>query len=144
MASVFDRVWRCVVVWFAASSLLVSSMAALVHTHEHSEHAPAGCLDTTKPSKTHVGCRHHHKHSTTTTNSESASQRHPTHQVPTLPHSHDDCSLCQFLLEHPLPPNFVELPLLDVVIELRTEATPIFAEFARFDLPPVRGPPGWA
>ncbi len=136
----FDRVWQSVVAWLAASSLLVSSTAAIVHTHEHSGHEHANCSASTKPSKAHAGCRHHHHHAA---KPDSKSET-PTQQSPTLPHSHDDCALCHFLLEHPLPLSFVELPLLDEIVEFRAESPPIVAESVRFELPPARGPPGSA
>jgi hypothetical protein len=124
----------------AASSLLVSSTAALVHTHEHAGHEHANCSAATKSSHAHAGCRHHHHHSAKPASKPEA----PTQPVPTLPHSHDDCSLCHFLLEHPLPPSIVELPLLDVVLELRPETPRIVAVPSLFDLPPARGPPSLA
>ncbi len=136
----FDRVWQSVVAWLAVSSLLVSSTAAIVHTHEHSGHEHANCSASTKPSKAHSGCRHHHHH---TAKSASKSET-PTQPTPTLPHSHDDCALCHFLIEHPLPPSFVELPLLDAVVEFHVESSPIVAESVRFELPPARGPPASA
>ena len=136
----FDRVWQSVVVWLAASSLLVSSTAAIVHTHEHARHEHANCSASTELSRTHAGCRHHQHH---TVKSDSKSET-PTQQTPTLPHSHDDCALCHFLLEHPLPPSFVELPLLDVIVEFRPESPPIVVESVRFALPLARGPPGCA
>lgn len=136
----FDRVWRSVVVWLAASSLLVSSTAAIVHTHEHSGHDHANCSTATKSSHAHTGCRHHHHHSVKPASKSQA----PTQPTPPLPHSHDDCSLCHFLLEHPLPPSFVELPSLDVVVELRPESPPVVAESMSFELPPARGPPALA
>ncbi|RLT08896.1 MAG: hypothetical protein DWI21_07115 [Planctomycetota bacterium] len=126
------------VAWLAACSLLVSSTAAIVHTHEHAGHEHSSCTTHAKSIESHVGCRHHHQ-------AKPASKSEaPTHQHPTLPHSHDDCSLCHFLLEHPLPPSIVELPLLDVVLEFRPETPRIVAVSARFDLPPVRGPPALA
>ena len=120
--------------WLAACSLLVSSTAAIVHTHEHSDHEHASCQSHAKPIEQHAGCRHHHaKHA--------AKSDAPPHQQPTLPHSHDDCSLCHFLLEHPLPPSIVELQLLDVVLEFQPATPRIVVVAVRFDLPPARGPP---
>lgn len=134
----FDRWGRCLVAWLAACSLLVSSTAAIVHTHEHADHEHASCSSQAKlVTHHHAGCKHHH--------SKPASKPDaPSHRHPTLPHSHDDCSLCHFLLEHPLPPSVVELPLLDVVLGLRPETPRIVAVAAWFDLPPARGPPALA
>ncbi len=132
----FNRLGRCLVAWLAASSLLVASTAAIVHTHEDSPgHAHEKCSKSTKPVKhQHAGCKHHHHHA------EPVSQPETPHQHPT-PQSHDDCALCHFLLEHPLPPSHVELPLLDVVLEFRPTTPRVFAVVADFDLPPARGPP---
>lgn len=133
----FNRWGRCLVAWLAACSLLVSSTAAIVHTHEHPGHDHTNCSTSAKPAKhSHAGCKHHHHHAKPASKPEA-----PTHQHPTLPHSHDDCSLCHFLLEHPLPSSIVELPLLDVVLELRPETPRIVAVSALFELPPARGPP---
>jgi hypothetical protein len=133
---VFNRLGRCWVAWLAACSLLVSSTAAIVHTHEH-----ANCSAHAKPvTHHHAGCKHHHHHHAKPASKSDA----PPHQHPTLPHSHDDCSLCHFLLEHPLPPSVVELPLLDAVLELRPETPRIVAVSAQFELPPARGPPALA
>lgn len=132
-----DRVGRACVAWLAACALLVSSTAAIVHTHEHTGHDHASCSAAAKPIKHHhVGCKHHHHHAKPASQPEAPAHRHPT-----LPHSHDDCSLCHFLLEHPLPPSVVELPLLDVVAEFQPETLRIVAVPALFDLPPARGPP---
>ena len=136
----FDRWGRCLVTWLAACSLLVSSTAAIVHTHEHTGHEQASCAAHAKPAEIPAGCRHHQHHHAKPVSKPEA----PPHQHPPLPHSHDDCSLCHFLLEHPLPPSIVELPLLDVVLELRPETPRIVAVFALFDLPPARGPPALA
>ena len=136
----FARWGRCLVAWLAACSLLVSSTAAIVHTHEHAGHEHTNCSAHSKPAETQVGCRHHHHHDAKPVSKPEV----PSRQQPTLPHSHDDCSLCHFLLEHPLPPSIVELPLLDVVLEFRPETSRFVAVSARFDLPPVRGPPAWA
>lgn len=134
---VFDRWGRCLVAWLAVCSLLVSSTAAIVHTHEHADHSHANCSAHVKPvTHHHAGCKHHHYHSKPVSKSDA-----PSHQHPALPHSRDDCSLCHFLLEHPLPPSIVELPLLDMVLELRPETPRIIAVSARFDVPPARGPP---
>src|SRR5690349_1555853 len=113
MQIVLNRLGRCLVGWLAACSLLVSSTAAIVHTHEHAPgHDHATCSASAKPTKhSHAGCKHHHHHA------KPDSQPEKPHQHPALPHSHDDCSLCHFLLEHPLPPSIIELPLLDVVLE---------------------------
>lgn len=136
----FDRWGRCLVAWLAACSLLVASTAAIVHTHEHTGHEHASCLAHSQSAKhQHAGCKHHHHHAKPDTKSEV-----PEHQHPTLPHSHDDCSLCHFLLEHSLPSSIVELPLLDVVLEFRPETPRIVAVAALFDLPPARGPPALA
>ena len=127
----FNRLGRCLVAWLAASSLLVASTAAIVHTHEHSPgHDHEKCSKSTKPVKhQQAGCKHHHHHA------EPVSQ-------PETPHrSHDDCSLCHFLLEHSLPPSVIELPLLDVVLEFRPQTSQVFGVVADFDLPPARGPP---
>jgi hypothetical protein len=134
---VLNRLGRCLMAWLAATSLLVSSTAAIVHTHEHaSGHDHDKCSASTKPAKHHhSGCKHHHPHA------EPASQPEQPHQHPPRPHSHDDCALCHFLLEHPLPPSHVELPLLDAVLELRPATPRIHAVVADFDLPPARGPP---
>ena len=133
----FDRWGRCFVAWLAACSLLVSSTAAIVHTHEHAGHEHASCSAQVKPDKhQHAGCKHHHDHAKPVSKPEA-----PAHPHPTLPHSHDDCSLCHFLLEHPLPPSHVELPLLDVVLEFRPMTPQVCAVVADFDLPPARGPP---
>ncbi len=133
----FNRLGRCLVAWLAASSLLVSSTAAIVHTHEHAPgHAHEKCSESKKPVKhQHAGCKNHHHHA------EPISQPETPHQQPTPSHSHDDCSLCHFLLEHPLPPSVVELPLLDVVLEFRPTTPRVFAVVTDFDLPPARGPP---
>ena len=132
----FNRLGRCLVAWLAASSLLVASTAAIVHTHEHSPgHAHEKCSKSTKPVKhQHAGCKHHHHHA------EPVTQPETPHQHPT-PQSHDDCALCHFLLEHSLPTSIVELPLLDVVLEFRPATQQVFAVVADFDLPPARGPP---
>ena len=134
----FDRWGRCLVAWLAACSLLVSSTAAIVHTHEHAGHEHSSCTAHAQPIESHVGCRHHH-HAKPASKSEA-----PTHQHPPLPYSHDDCSLCHFLLEHSLSPSIVELPLLDVVLELRPETPRIVEVSARFERPLVRGPPALA
>ena len=133
----FNRFGRCLVAWLVASSLLVSSTAAIVHTHEHSpEHAHEKCAAITKPVEhPDSGCKHHHHHT------EPVSQPETPHQQPTPSHSHDDCALCHFLLEHSLPPSHVELPLLDMVLELRPANPQVFAVVADFELPPARGPP---
>ncbi len=126
--------------WLAACSLLVSSTAAIVHTHEHADYEHATCSDHSQSAKPgYADCKHHHHHTKPDTKPEV-----PEHQHPTLPHSHDDCSLCHFLLEHPLPPSIVEMPLLDVVLELRLEIPRIVVVAALFDLPPARGPPAVA
>lgn len=136
----FDRWGRCFVAWLAACSLLVSSTAAIVHTHEHAGHEHANCSAHSQPAKhQHAGCKHHHHHAKPASKPEA-----PAHQHPTLPHSHDDCSLCHFLLEHPVPPSIVELRLLDVVLEFQPETPRIVAVAALFDLPPARGPPALA
>ncbi len=136
----FDRWGRSFVAWLAACSLLVSSTAAIVHTHEHAGHEHASCSVHSQPAKhQHAGCKHHHHNAKPVSKPEA-----PVHQHPALPHSHDDCSLCHFLLEHPLPPSIVELPLLDVVLELRLETPRIVAVAALFELPPARGPPALA
>ena len=136
----FDRWGRCFVAWLAACSLLVSSTAAIVHTHEHEDLKHANCSAHSPPAKhQHAGCKHHHHNAKPVSKSEV-----PAHQHPTLPHSHNDCSLCHFLLEHPLPSSIVELPLLDVVLEFRPETPRIVAVAVLFDLPPARGPPALA
>ena len=139
----FDRWGRCLVAWLAACSLLVSSTAAIVHTHEYAGHEHANCSGHSQPAKhQHAGCKHHHhRHHPETPVSKSETA---PHQHPALPHSHADCSLCHFLLEHPLPLSIVELPLLDVVLELRLETPRIVAVAALFNLPPARGPPALA
>lgn len=130
----FDRSRRSVVAWLAACSLLVSSTAAIVHTHEHTGHEHANCAVRSKPVETCAKCRQQHQ-------VQPVSQSEQPHQHPAGPHSHDDCSLCQFLLEHPLPPSFVELPMLEMVLEFRLETPRFVVVSARFDLPPARGPP---
>ena len=135
----FDRCWRTLTVWLTASSLLACSTAAIVHTHEHAGHEHAKSSVATAPAHAHSACKHHHHHAEPASKSEI-----PSHQHPTRPHSHDDCALCHFLLEHSLPPSHVELRLLDVVLELRPEWPRIVAVSALFDLPPARGPPGQA
>jgi hypothetical protein len=133
---VFDRMGRGWVAWLAACSLLVSSTAAIVHTHEHAAgHSHEKCSASSQPAKhRHAGCKHHRHHP------EAVSQPEKPQQRPTLPQSHD-CSLCHFLLEHSLPPSLVELPLLDVVLEFRSAAPRKFVALVDFDLPPARGPP---
>lgn len=134
----FDRWGRCLVAWLAACSLLVSSTAAIVHTHECADHSHAdGSADAKSVTHYHAGCKHHHHYHAKPADKSEA----PSHQHPTRPHSHDGCSLCHFLLEHPLPPSIVELPLLDVVLEFRPETLRIVAASAQFELPPARGPP---
>lgn len=132
-----NRLGRCLVAWLAASSLLVASTAAIVHTHEHSPgHAHEKCSTSAKPVKhQHTGCKHHHDHT------EPVSQPATPRQQPVPSHSHDDCSLCHFLLEHSLPPSIVELPLLDVVLQFRPAIRQVCVVVADFDLPPARGPP---
>ena len=132
----FERWGRSFVAWLAACSLLVSSTAAIVHTHEHTGHEHASDSACSQPAKQqHAGCKHHH-HAKPAGKPEA-----PSHQHPTRPHSHEDCSLCHFLLEHPLPPSIVELRLLDVVLELPTAAPQIVAVAEPFELPPARAPP---
>ena len=133
----FNRLGRCLVAWLAASSLLVSSTAAIVHTHEHSPgHDHAKCSTSTKPVEySHAGCKHHHHLG------EPVSQPETPHPCTPLPHSHDDCALCHFLLEHSLPTSIVELPLFDVVMQLRPATPRVDVVVADFDLPPARGPP---
>ncbi|MFM9966412.1 MAG: hypothetical protein ACKV2Q_34990 [Planctomycetaceae bacterium] len=132
-----NRLGRCLVAWLVASSLLVSSTAAIVHTHEHSPgHTHAKCSTEAKPvPHQHSGCQHRHRHAEPVSPPEKAPQH------PRLPYPHDDCLLCHFLLEHSLPPSVVELPLLDLVLEFRPATPRIVAVVADFDLPPARGPP---
>lgn len=136
----FDRWGRCLVAWLAACSLLVASTAAVVHTHEHfPRHTHETCSPSQKPVKHHhAGCKRHH-HAPPASMPEAPASQHPPG-----PHSHDDCSLCHFLLEHPLPPSIVELPLLDVVMALQPEIPRIVTVAVLFDLPPARGPPALA
>lgn len=125
--------------WLAASSLLLSSTAAIVHTHEHSAaHEHVNDLEASKPARhSHSGCQHHqHPHA-----KPDARPDAPADETPEWPHSRDDCSLCRFLLEHPLPPAIVELPLYDVVVEVAFAAPERVAFAVPFDRPPARGPP---
>lgn len=133
----FNRLGRCLVAWLAASSLLVASTAAIVHTHEHSPgHAHEKCSKSTKLVKhQHAGCKHHHRHA------EPVSQPETPHRHPTPHRSHDDCALCHFLLEHSLPPSVVELLLLDLVLEFRPTVPQVCAAVSDLDLPLARGPP---
>jgi hypothetical protein len=121
-----------------ASSLLVSSTAAIVHTHEDAGHAHRhDSAHQAEKSHAHAGCWHHHHH-----HGEKNSTDHSTsHEYPAWPHSHDDCSLCHFLLEHPLPPSYVEVLLAEVILPLPVLAPRVHAVAAAVNLPLARGPP---
>ena len=134
---VWNRLGRGLVAWLVASSLLISSTAAIVHTHEHSPgHDHEKCSTSAKPIKhPHAGCKHRHPHAEPVSQPESPQER------PIPSHSHDDCSFCQFLMEHVLPTSRVEVPLPDVVLEFRPTIRQVCSIVVGFNLPPARGPP---